>query len=104
MFYVVFIAKNLVHNESANRMEMYYRDENQAMIYNTNNTLLDIEHRARSASPTLWATRNTMIVWNSQRYIYGAPIYVGVEFRRPWKNAHGIQTHKWMHTVEHIKI
>ncbi|MBR2745074.1 MAG: peptidoglycan-binding protein [Clostridia bacterium] len=86
------MAKILVYNESANRMETYYRGDNQAMPYNANNTLLVREFRARSSSPTLWTTRNTMLAWNSQRYIYGAPIYVGAAFRRPWENAHGLQS------------
>ena len=86
------MAKILVYNESANRMETYYRGDQQAMPYNTNNTLLVREFRARSSSPTIWTTRNTMLAWNSQRYIYGAPIYVGAAFRRPWENAHGLQS------------
>lgn len=86
------MAKILVYNEAANRMETYYRGDQQAMPYNTNNTLLVREFRARSSSPTLWTTRNTMLAWNSQRYIYGAPIYVGAAFRRPWENAHGLQS------------
>lgn len=87
------MAKILVYNESLNRMETYYRGEQQAMPYNTNNTLLVKEFRARSSSQTLWTTRNCMLAWNSQRYIYGAPIYVGAAFRRPWENAHGQQSH-----------
>lgn len=86
------MAKILVYNESANRMETYYRGDQQAMPYNTNNTLLVREFRARSSSPTIWTTRNTMLAWNSQRYIYGAPIYVGAAFRRTWENAHGLQS------------
>jgi hypothetical protein len=86
------MAKILVYNEGANRMETYYRGDNQAMPYNTNGTLLVKEFRARSTSSTLWTTRNTMLAWNAQRYIYGAPIYVGAAFRRPWENAHGLQS------------
>ena len=86
------MAKILVYNESANRMETYYRGEQQAMPYNTNNTLLVQEFRGRSTSQTLWTTRNAMLAWNSQRYIYGAPIYVGAAFRRPWEGGHGNQS------------
>lgn len=86
------MAKILVFNESSDRMETYYKGEAQAMPYNTNNTLLVREFRARSISNTLWTTRNTMLAWNAQRYIYGAPIYVGAAFRRPWENAHGLQS------------
>ena len=46
------MAKILVYNEAANRMETYYRGDQQAMPYNTNNTLLVREFRARSSSPT----------------------------------------------------
>ena len=86
------MAKIFIYNESSNRMETYYRGEGQAMPYNTNNTLTVREFKARSVSQTLWTTRNTMLAWNAQRYIYGAPIYVGAAFRRPWENAHGLQS------------
>ena len=86
------MAKILIYNESSNRMETYYRGEQQAMPYNTNNSLLVREFRGRSTSQTLWTTRNTMLAWNSQRYIYGAPIYVGAAFRRPWEGGHGLQS------------
>ena len=86
------MAKILVYNESANRMETYYKGEQQAMPYNTNNTLLVKEFRGRSGSQTLWTTRNTMLAWNSQRYVYGAPIYVGAAFKRPWEGGHGNQS------------
>ena len=86
------MAKILVYNEDTNRMETYYKGDSQAMPYNTNNTLLVRKFRARSSSQTLWTTRSTMLAWNAQRYIYGAPIYVGAAFRRPWENAHGLQS------------
>lgn len=86
------MAKILVYNNSTNRMETYYRGEKQAMPYNTNNTLLVNEFRGASGSPTLWTTRYTMQAWNSQRYIYGSPITVGIAFRRPWEGGHGNQS------------
>ncbi len=86
------MSKILIYNENTNRMETYYRGEAQAMPYNTNNTLLVREFKGKSISNTLWTTRNTMLAWNAQRYIYGAPIYVGAAFRRPWENAHGSQS------------
>ena len=82
------MAKILVYNESSNRMETYYRGESQAMPYNTNNTLLVREFRGNSNSQTLWTTRNTMLAWNSQRYVYGAPIRAGAAFKRPWEGGH----------------
>lgn len=86
------MAKILVYNESSNRMETYYRGEQQSMPYNTNNTLLVREFRGKSGSQTLWTTRNTMLAWNSQRYIYGGPIPVGAAFKRPWEGGHGNQS------------
>ena len=35
----IFMAKILVYNNYANRMETYYRDLSQAMPYNANRTL-----------------------------------------------------------------
>ena len=68
------MAKILIYNENTNRMETYYKGEAQAMPYNTNNTLLVSEFRGRSTSNTLWTTRNTMLAWNAQRYIYVEPL------------------------------
>ena len=86
------MAKILVYNNSANRMETYYRGEQEAMPYNTNNTLLVNEFRGSSNSQTLWTTRNTMIAWNAQRYVYGSSIPVGFAFKRPWEGGHGSQS------------
>lgn len=82
------MAKILVYNNNTNRMETYYRGEQEAMPYNANNTLLVREFRGASKSQTLWTTRSTMLAWNSLRYIYGAPIKVGFAFRRPWEGGH----------------
>lgn len=86
------MAKILVYNNSTNRMETYYKGELEAMPYNTNRTLLVSEFRGASKSDVLWTTRNTMLAWNSQRYVYGAPIKVGFAFRRPWEGGHSGQS------------
>ena len=80
-----FLAKILVYNQDTNRMETYYRGENESMPYNTNGTLKVREFRGSSKSNILWTDKRTMQAWNSQRYIYGAPIYVGFAFKRPYE-------------------
>ena len=82
------MAKILVYNNSSNRMETYYRGENEAMPYNTNRTLLVSEFRGASKSNILWTDLRTMQAWNSFRYLYGKPIFVGFAFRRPWEGGH----------------
>ena len=72
------MAKILVFNNDTDRMEIYTRNENDSMPYNTNGTLRVREFRGASKSNILWTTKRTMQTWNSQRYIYGAPISVGL--------------------------
>lgn len=48
------MAKIIVFNNDTNRMETYYRGENEAMPYNTNRSLTVGEFRGSSGSPTLW--------------------------------------------------
>ena len=72
------MAKILVFNNDTDRMETYYRGENEAMPYITNNTLRVREFRGSSRSNILWTTKRTMQSWNSQRYIFGSPIPVGM--------------------------
>lgn len=86
------MAKILVFNNDTNRMETYYRGENQAMPYVTNSTLTVGEFRGSSKSQTLWTEKRAMQSWNSQRYLYGAPIPVGYAFRRPWEGGHSNQS------------
>lgn len=86
------MAKILIYNNDTNRMEVYYRGESEAMPYNTNATLKVREFRGASKSNILWTTKNTMRAWNSTRYIYGAPIFVGFAFRRSWEGGHGLQS------------
>lgn len=86
------MAKILVYNNDTNRMEIFYREENASMPYNTNSTLLVREFRGASKSTTLWTSKRTMQAWNSQRYLFGNPIPVGFAFRRPWEGGHGAQS------------
>lgn len=83
------MAKILVYNNNTNRMETYYRGESEAMPYNSNRTLKVGEFRGSSNSGLLWTDRRAMQAWNSFRYIYGRPIYVGFVFKRPWEGGHG---------------
>ena len=87
-----FMAKILVYNQDTNRTETFFRGESEAMPYNTNNTLRVREFRGSSNSNILWTDKRTMQAWNSQRYIYGAPISVGFAFKRPYEGGHGNQS------------
>lgn len=82
------MAKILVFNNDTNRMETYFRGEDEAMPYVTNGTLRVGEFRGTSKSPTLWTDRRTMQAWNSFRFIYGRGISVGAAFKRPWEGGH----------------
>lgn len=86
------MAKIIVFNNDTNRMETYYRGENEAMPYNTNRSLTVGEFRGSSGSPTLWTTKRAMQSWNATRYLYGAPIPVGFAFKRPWEGGHSNQS------------
>ena len=82
------MAKIIIFNNDTNRIETYYRNLSDPMPYNSNGTLKVREFMGSSNSPTLWTTKRTMQSWNSQRYIYGAPIYVGFAFKRPYEGGH----------------
>ena len=86
------MAKILLFNNDTDRMEVYTRNEADPMPYNVNGTLRVREFRGSSKSNILWTTKRTMQTWNSQRYIYGAPIFVGFAFRRPYEGGHGNQS------------
>lgn len=86
------MAKIKVYNNSTNRMETYYKGEEEAMPYNTGRTLKVKEFRGSSKSDLLWTDRNAMLAWNSQRYIYGKQIDVGYAFKRPWEGGHSSQS------------
>ena len=86
------MARILVFNNDTNKMEVYTRAESDSMPYNTNRTLTVREFRGSSKSNILWTTKRTMQSWNSQRYIYSAPIPVGFAFKRPYEGGHGNQS------------
>lgn len=79
------MATILVYNNSLNRMERYVRSDAESMPYNVNGTLRVREFRGSSKSNILWTDRRTMLAWNTQRAIYGKPIYVGFAFKRPYE-------------------
>ena len=93
------MAKILIYNQDTNRMETFFRGENESMPYNTNGTLRVREFRGSSKSNILWTDKRTMQAWNSQRYIYGAPIYVGFAFKRPYEGGHGNQSQHYAGTA-----
>lgn len=84
------MAKILVYNNNTNRMETFYRGESEAMPYISNRTLTVKEFRGSSTSDVLWTDRRCMMAWNSFRYVYGKPIFVGFAFKRPYEGGHGI--------------
>ena len=86
------MAKIIVYNNDTDKMEVYYKGEEEAMPYNTNRTLKVKEFRGSSKSSTLWTTRNTMRAWNSTRYLYGKPIPVGFAFKRSYEGGHSGQS------------
>lgn len=83
------MAKILVFNNQANRMETYYKGEDEAMPYNRNGTLRIREFRGSSTSNILWTDRRTMESWNNFRTLYGRSIYAGFAFKRCWEGGHG---------------
>ena len=93
------MAKIIVFNNDTDRMETYYRGENEPMPYNSNGTLKVKEFRGSSKSNILWTTKRTMQSWNSQRYIYGQPIPVGFAFKRPYEGGHGNQSQHYAGTA-----
>ena len=93
------MAKILVFNNDTDKMESYTRNESDPMPYNTNDTLTVGEFRGSSKSNILWTTKRTMQAWNSQRYIWGAPIPVGFAFKRPYEGGHGNQSQHYAGTA-----
>lgn len=93
------MAKILIYNQDTNRMETFFRGENESMPYNTNGTLRVREFRGSSKSNILWTDKRTMQAWNSQRYIYGAPIRVGFAFKRAYEGGHGSQSQHYAGTA-----
>ncbi len=93
------MAKIIVYNNDTNKMETYYRGENEAMPYNKNNTLKVGEFRGSSKSPTLWTTKRAMESFNEQRERWGGAIPVGYAFKRPWEGGHGQQSQHYAGTA-----
>ena len=93
------MATILVYNNDSNRMERYIRGESASMPYNTNGTLKVREFRGSSKANILWTDKRTMLGWNSQRYIWGAPIPVGFAFKRPYEGGHGSQSQHYAGTA-----
>ena len=93
------MAKIIVYNNDTNKMETYYRGENEAMPYNKNNTLKVGEFRGSSKSSTLWTTKRAMEAFNEQRNRWGGPIPVGYAFKRPWEGGHGQQSQHYAGTA-----
>ena len=93
------MAKILVYNNATNKMETYYRGDNDRMPYNVGNTLTVKEFRARSRSNLLWTDRKTMETWNAFRKFYGKVIPIGACFRRPWEDGHGKQSQHYAGTA-----
>ena len=79
------MGKIIVFNNDLNRMETYYRGENERMPYNAGGTLTVGEFRGSSRSNTLWTSLRCIEAWNNFRYLYGRGIYVGFAFKRPWE-------------------
>lgn len=83
------MARILIYNNQTNRMETYYKGEEEYMPYNTG-TLKVKEFRGSSDSKILWTDRRTMQSWNNFRTLYGRPIFVGFAFKRCWEGGHGL--------------
>ena len=86
------MIKILIYNNQTNRMETYFKDENDAMPYN-NGTLKVKEFRGASKSNFLWTDRRTMQSWNNFRTMYGRPIFFFFSFRRCWEGGHSNLSH-----------
>ena len=93
------MARILVYNNDTDRIESFSRGENQAMPYNTGDTLRVGEFRGSSNSNVLWTTKRVMESFNKQRALWGRPLYVGYAFKRPWEGGHGNQSQHYAGTA-----
>ena len=93
------MAKIIVYNNDTDRMETFYRGEDESMPYNTNGTLRVGEFRGSGTSQTMWTTKSVMLAWNNQRYLWGSPINVGYAFKRPWEGGHSNQSQHYAGTA-----
>jgi hypothetical protein len=85
------LAKILVFNNNLNRMETFYRGENEAMPYISNRTLTVKEFRGSSRSTILWTSKRAMRAFYTTRARFG-PIYVGYAFKRLFEGGHSGQS------------
>ena len=86
------MAKILVYNNDINRMQTFYKGLEEAMPYISRRTLTVKEFRGSSKSDILWTDLRCMEAWNSFRYLYGKPIFVGFAFKRPYEGGHSNQS------------
>ena len=93
------MAKILVYNNITNRIETYYRNENDNMPYTERGYLKVAEFRGSSKSSTIWTTKNSMKSFVRQRKLWGGPIPVGYAFKRPWEGGHGKQSQHYAGTA-----
>ena len=93
------MAKIFVYNTDTNKMEKYYRNENENMPYTKNGYLKVNAFRGSSKSPTIWTTKRAMESFVKQREIWGGPIPVGYAFKRPWEGGHGKQSQHYAGTA-----
>jgi hypothetical protein len=92
------MATIYIYNQNENRIEQYFRGEDEPMPYNKNNSLTVNEFRGSSNSSVLWSDVNTMEAFNQMREIWGKPIYVGFAFKRIWEGGHGYQSQHYAGT------
>ena len=89
------MAKILVYNNDINRMQTFYKGLEEAMPYISQRTLTVKEFRGSSKSDILWTDLRCMEAWNSFRYLYGKPIFVGFAFKRPYEGGHSNQSQQY---------
>ncbi len=80
-----------VYNPDTNRVEVFFREEYEAMPYNVGSSLTVGEFRGSSRSSVFWTDKRTMEAFNVLRAAWGAPIFVGFAFKRIWEGGHGTQ-------------
>lgn len=93
------MAKILVFNPAANRMETYYRGLLEPMPYVRGRTLTVGEFRGSSNSNLIWTDRRVMSAWNAFREGWGRSIFVGYAFRRIWQGGHSAQSQHYAGTA-----
>ena len=82
------MVKILVYNNDINRMQTFYRGLEESMPYISRRTLTVKEFKGSSNSEIFWTDLRAMEAWNSFRYLYGKPIFVGYAFKRAYEGGH----------------